>query len=382
MRFSRTSERSSSRRCGGCTPRSRWSPNESSTFRPVAAPVEFVGYPSGQLDLLPASAVESFAGVGYPFAARVIRTGDVVMDIGSGSGTDALLAARLVGPTGRVIGLDLTEAMRAKLQTNADRARATNLEVLAGNAEDIPLPDASVDVVTTNGVLNLVPDKSRAIQELVRVLRPGGRLQMADIVVRLLPSDACRSEPELWAECIVGATTRRAMLPPLRLRGWVRSRSCGGASTSLPVPAPQRGRSPIRSGPTRWCFGPRSRSSSTDPCHGDGRLNRRGGHRINRGGAAGTIGWARRSPIRQPLRALRVAVPLDFDLRGSSLDLLQIRLRELDGCGAQVLLQPVELVVPGIGTIHGFCAKSQASAICAGVACFRLATWASRSTSA
>ena len=180
---------------------------------------EFVGYPSGQLDLLPASAVESFAGVGYPFAARVIRTGDVVMDIGSGSGTDALLAARLVGPTGRVIGLDLTEAMRAKLQTNADRARATNLEVLAGNAEDIPLPDASVDVVTTNGVLNLVPDKSRAIQELVRVLRPGGRLQMADIVVRLLPSDACRSEPELWAECIVGATTEESYVAAFEAAG-------------------------------------------------------------------------------------------------------------------------------------------------------------------
>jgi arsenite methyltransferase len=168
---------------------------------------EFVGYPAEQLDRLPATAVESFAGVGYPFAAGVIRPGDTVLDIGSGSGTDALIAAGLVGSGGRVICLDLTEAMRDKLRANAAAAAARNLEVLAGNAEAIPLPDASVDVVTSNGVLNLVPDKPRAIREVTRVLRSGGRLQLADIVVRTLPSDKCRSHPELWAECIVGATT-------------------------------------------------------------------------------------------------------------------------------------------------------------------------------
>jgi SAM-dependent methyltransferase len=168
---------------------------------------EFVGYPTEQLDRLPASAVESFAGVGYPFAAAVIQAGDTVLDIGSGSGTDALIAARLVGSDGQVICLDLTEAMRDKLRANAAAAGAANLEVLAGNAEAIPLPNGSVDVVTSNGVLNLVPDKPRAVREVTRVLRPGGRLQLADIVVRTLPSDQCRSQPELWAECIVGATT-------------------------------------------------------------------------------------------------------------------------------------------------------------------------------
>jgi SAM-dependent methyltransferase len=168
---------------------------------------ELVGYPAEQLDRLPAAAVESFAGVGYPFAAAVIRIGDTVLDIGSGAGTDAFIAAGLVGPSGRVIGLDLTEAMRDKLRANASAAGAANLEVIAGNAESIPLPDASVDVVTSNGVLNLVPDKPRAIQEIARVLRAGGRLQIADIVVRTLPSEACRDHPELWAECIVGATT-------------------------------------------------------------------------------------------------------------------------------------------------------------------------------
>jgi SAM-dependent methyltransferase len=167
---------------------------------------EFVGYPSGQLDALPESAVESFAGVGYPIAAAVIRQGDTVLDLGAGSGTDTLVASRLVGPTGRVIGLDMTEAMRQKLRQNVALAGAANVEVLAGNAETIPLPDSSVDVVTTNGVLNLVPDKVRAIREIARVLRPGGRLQLADIVVETLPSAACRSHPELWAECVVGAT--------------------------------------------------------------------------------------------------------------------------------------------------------------------------------
>jgi len=180
---------------------------------------EFVGYPAGQLDPLPPAALESFAGVGYPFAAGVIRPGDVVLDIGSGSGTVALIASGLVGAAGRVVGLDMTEAMREKLRANAALAGAANIEVLAGNAEDIPLPDGCADVVTTNGVLNLVPDKTRAIREIARVLGPGGRLQLADIVVETLPSEACRSHPELWAECVVGATTVETYLAEFAAAG-------------------------------------------------------------------------------------------------------------------------------------------------------------------
>jgi arsenite methyltransferase len=181
---------------------------------------EYVGYPMEMLDRLPGAAVESFAGVGYPFAAEVIRAGDVVLDIGSGSGTDLLMAAHLAGPGGRAIGLDMTAAMRRKAAANARAAGLANVELLDGNAEAIPLPDASVDVVTSNGVINLVPDKAAAVREIHRVLRPGGRVQIADIVVRDAPSDECRSNPQLWAECIVGATTVTDYLDTFRAAGF------------------------------------------------------------------------------------------------------------------------------------------------------------------
>lgn len=167
---------------------------------------EFVGYPTDELDAIPATAVESFAGVGYPHRSGFIGEGDVVLDIGSGSGTDALIASLKVGPQGKVYGLDMTDAMLAKLRGNIARAGATNVEPLEGNAEEIPLPDASVDVVTSNGVLNLVPDKPKAFAEIARVLKPGGRVQIADIVVGSPISDECRSNPQLWAECVVGAS--------------------------------------------------------------------------------------------------------------------------------------------------------------------------------
>lgn len=173
------------------------------TGRPAC---EVEGYPAEWLDSLPEAAVASFAGVGFPFAADVIREGDTILDVGSGSGTDTLIASTLVGPEGTVFGLDMTAAMRDRLEANARSMGAQNVRVLAGTAEEIPLPDASVDVVTTNGVLNLVPDKPRAAVEIHRVLKPGGSVQVADIVLGSEPSAACRSKPELWAECIVGAT--------------------------------------------------------------------------------------------------------------------------------------------------------------------------------
>lgn len=181
---------------------------------------EYVGYPADVLDRLPAAAVESFAGVGHPFAAGAIHPGDVVLDIGSGSGTDLLIAALAAGPDGRAIGLDMTQAMREKAVANARAMGLDNVELLDGNAEAIPLPDQSVDVVTSNGVINLVPDKAAVAREIHRVLRPGGRVQIADIVVRDVPSQECRSNPQLWAECIVGATTGADYFDTFRAAGF------------------------------------------------------------------------------------------------------------------------------------------------------------------
>jgi ubiquinone/menaquinone biosynthesis C-methylase UbiE len=179
-----------------------------------------VGYPESALAGLPDEALESFAGVGYPFRAGAIRPGDTVLDIGAGSGTDALIAARLAGPRGRVYALDMTPAMSAKLRTLVLRLGTTNVEVLEGNAEAIPLADGSVDVVTSNGMLNLVPDKLAAVREMRRVLRPGGRVQIADIVIRLPVTQDCATDPKLWAECVVGATVDEDYLRLFRDAGF------------------------------------------------------------------------------------------------------------------------------------------------------------------
>jgi arsenite methyltransferase len=179
----------------------------------------FVGYPGHQLDQIPAAAPESFAGVGYPFAAGAIREGDVVLDVGSGSGTDALIAGTLTGPRGKVYGLDMTQAMLDKLRRNIAAMGAQNVVPLEGNAEEIPLADASVDVITSNGVLNLVPDKPRAFAEIARVLRPGGRLQISDISLAKPVSDKSRSDPKLWAECVVGAVVEDDYVAELSAAG-------------------------------------------------------------------------------------------------------------------------------------------------------------------
>jgi SAM-dependent methyltransferase len=179
----------------------------------------FVGYPAAQLDRVPGTAVESFAGVGYPFAVGAIREGDTVLDIGSGSGTDSLIASLLAGAAGRVYGLDMAEAMLEKLRRNIASMGATNVDPLAGNAEEIPLADASVDVVTSNGVLNLVPDKPRAFGEIARVLKPGGRVQISDIALGRPLAEKARLDPKLWAECVVGAVAEDAYLDMLRGAG-------------------------------------------------------------------------------------------------------------------------------------------------------------------
>jgi len=196
------------------------SPEQEFHFPTGRRACEVLGYPQHHLDGVPERAAESFAGVGYPFAADVMREGDIVLDIGAGSGTDTLISARITGPKGKVYALDMTAEMRAKLEKTAAAVGFTNVEVIEGDAEAIPLPDASVDVVTTNGVINLVPDKALAIAEIFRVLKPGGRLQISDIALTQPVAERFRQDPQMWAECVVGAVEEDRYLIMLRNTGF------------------------------------------------------------------------------------------------------------------------------------------------------------------
>lgn len=157
-----------------------------------------LGYPDEALDQLPEHVVESFAGVGNPFALASLQPGETVVDVGSGAGLDSLLAARQVGPGGRVIGIDMTDKMLDKARASAALLGLTNVEFRQGFAEELPLPDASADVVISNGVINLCPDKASVFAEIYRLLRPGGRIQIADIVVQCAVPEDARQDIALW----------------------------------------------------------------------------------------------------------------------------------------------------------------------------------------
>lgn len=163
-----------------------------------------LGYPEEWIAALPPSAVESMAGTGNPFALGEVRPGEHVVDCGSGAGTDALIAARLVGPEGAVIGVDLTPEMLAKARLSAELAGLSNVEFREGALEAMPIPSGWADVIISNGVLNLVPDKAAALGEMRRVLRPGGRLQLVDIVLSRPVAGASKQDVSLWTGCIAG----------------------------------------------------------------------------------------------------------------------------------------------------------------------------------
>jgi arsenite methyltransferase len=165
------------------------------------------------------------AGVGIPSVWGRLRPGEVVVEVGSGAGLDALLAARQVGPAGRVVGVDMTPAMLQKARANAALVGAANLELRAGLAEALPVPDAGADVVTSNGVINQCPDQAAVFRELYRVLKPGGRLQLADIVEqRPVPPDA-REDVDLWTGCIAGALPSGETRAAIEAAGFVAVRS-------------------------------------------------------------------------------------------------------------------------------------------------------------
>jgi SAM-dependent methyltransferase len=167
--------------------------------------VRQLGYDPMELAQLPRSAAESFAGVGNPFRMGRLPPGANVVDIGSGSGMDCLLAGKDVGPTGQVIGIDMTDEMLARARTAAAQMSIPHVRFEKGDMERLPLVDASVDVVISNGVINLAPDKRTVFAEIYRVLRPGGRLQFADIVIGTELSEDARNNIDLWAGGIAGA---------------------------------------------------------------------------------------------------------------------------------------------------------------------------------
>ena len=154
---------------------------------------------------LPETAVLASLGCGNPTALAALHEGDVVLDLGSGGGIDVLLSARRVGPSGRAYGLDMTDEMLTLAKANAEKAGATNVEFLRGHIEQIPLPDASVDVIISNCVINLSGDKRRVLQEAFRVLKPGGRFAVSDVVVRGDIPVTVRKSMELWVGCVAGA---------------------------------------------------------------------------------------------------------------------------------------------------------------------------------
>ncbi len=162
-------------------------------------------YTSQETALLPETALAASLGCGNPTALAHLNPGETVLDLGSGGGIDVLLSAKRVGPNGKVYGLDMTDEMLALARENQRQAGIENVEFLRGEIEDIPLPDRSVDVIISNCVVNLSPDKDRVLAEAFRVLRPGGRLAISDIVVRGSIPPEIRPSIELWIGCVAGA---------------------------------------------------------------------------------------------------------------------------------------------------------------------------------
>jgi arsenite methyltransferase len=194
------------------------SPSEAAVEQTSAAGL----YPAEELAELPDTVTDASLGCGNPLAIADLRPGEVVLDLGSGGGIDCFLAAKRVGPAGRVIGLDMTPDMIKLARRNAKKIGATNVDFRFGEMEDMPLPDASVDAIISNCVINLSPDKDAVFREAYRVLRPGGRLGVSDIVVDGELPDFIRTKLNAWAGCLAGALDERVYLDKIRAAGFER----------------------------------------------------------------------------------------------------------------------------------------------------------------
>jgi arsenite methyltransferase len=185
-------------------------PHATYHFQMGRALAQRLGYPDDLLTSIPESAVESFAGVGYFFDLADLQPGEAVIDLGSGSGMDTLIAAGLVGPAGRVVGVDFTLEQLTKARRLAAQVSVDQVEFRAGRIDKLPADSESFDCAISNGVINLSPDKQRVFAEAARVLRPGGRLAIADIVTTQQLTEAIVSNADLWASCIGGAAQQDA----------------------------------------------------------------------------------------------------------------------------------------------------------------------------
>jgi arsenite methyltransferase len=187
-----------------------------------------LGYARAELDALPARATSRFAGVGNPFAAGPIPAGATVVDHACGAGTDLLIAARRAGPGGTAIGVDLTPAMQDMARQAAQESGiAARIEIRAGSFDSLPVESSVADVVLSNGVLNLAQDKVRVLREAARVLRPGGALYLADVVLDRELAPSARRDPLLWAACVGGALTEEDLVAALALAGFTEVRIAG-----------------------------------------------------------------------------------------------------------------------------------------------------------
>ncbi|HEU4630553.1 MAG TPA: methyltransferase domain-containing protein [Gemmatimonadaceae bacterium] len=188
-------------------------------FEMGRALAERLGYPPGDLDAIPAESIESFAGVGHHFDLAALREGETVLDLGSGSGMDTFVAARRVGARGAVIGVDMTDAQLQKAEMLRDRAGLGQVTYRTAYLESLPLPDDSVDVVISNGVINLCADKAGVFREAARVLRPGGRLAISDIVTERDLPETVSCDATLWAACIGGAMRQDRYIAAIEAAG-------------------------------------------------------------------------------------------------------------------------------------------------------------------
>lgn len=183
-------------------------------------PITLDLYEGQQVREIPEEAVQASLGCGNPTALASLNPGETVLDLGSGGGIDVLLSAKRVGPTGKAFGLDMTDPMLELARENQRKSGLTNVEFLKGDIENIPLPDHSVDVIISNCVINLAADKNRVLREAFRVLRPGGRLAVSDVVVRGEVPQEIRRNMELWIGCIAGALQESEYQEKLAMAGF------------------------------------------------------------------------------------------------------------------------------------------------------------------